>query len=173
MEIINTYLGQVLHLKMPHFQDERGGFSKAFSKTEMLETFDIKQANYVTTHEANTLRGLHFQDEPFREAKLFRVLRGKANFVFFNVLASSDHYQKSASVVLESGAECVLIPRGYATGYEVLESNTEVLYFSDNDYMPDFEKGVLWSDAAVKHHWQSDTPILSEKDQKWTAWQHS
>lgn len=170
MEILNTQLGEVLHLKLPAFQDARGGFTKAYSKTGALENFNIRQVNYVTTADIHTLRGLHFQAPPYSEAKLFRVLRGHANFVFLNVSETSPNYKKSGSMSLKSGAECLLIPRGYATGYEVLETDTEVLYFSDNDYHPEVERGVLWSDHLIADKWLTSCPILSEKDQKWNIW---
>ncbi|KXX70412.1 dTDP-4-dehydrorhamnose 3,5-epimerase family protein [Flammeovirga sp. SJP92] len=169
MKIINSYFEEVHHIESHFFSDERGVFLKAFDKnTSVFKDYVIQQSNYVHTKEKYTLRGMHFQKEEFAEAKFFRVVQGKAQIGFVNVSGTKEsECLNSGSIILNNPKESVFIPKGYATGYLTLEPDTVVLYFSDNIYQPDSESGILWNDSRINIPWESQSPILSQKDKLW------
>jgi len=125
---------------------------------------NVQQTNLVTTKENYTLRGLHYQQNDFAEAKFFRVISGSIQLAFARVNRIP---LLSDSVILSEPDVGVLVPRGFATGYLTLAENTSVLYLSDNVYRADHEAGIRWNDPSLSINWQSQSPILSEKDQKW------
>ena len=149
--------------------DERGSFKKLFDRElQLFLDFEIKQINQVTNSHKFTLRGLHYQIEPFNEAKCFRVLKGKVFLVCVNINELSAQYLSYDSVILDDGRFAAFIPQQFAAGYCTLENNTELIYFSNNIYKPECEKGILWSDPSIGINWPTDTPILSPKDELWS-----
>ncbi|MBD0400829.1 dTDP-4-dehydrorhamnose 3,5-epimerase family protein [Flammeovirga sp. EKP202] len=169
MKIIDSYFDEVHHIESHFFSDDRGAFLKAFDKNNSIfAEYNIQQTNYVHTMDKYTLRGMHYQEGEFAEAKFFRVVTGVAQIGFVDVRSIEEGNRlNSGTITISDPKEGVFIPRGYATGYLTLEPDTIVLYFSDNIYQPNVEKGVLWNDSRVTLPWESNTPILSEKDKLW------
>jgi len=167
MKIIKEVLSEVYLLESPFFTDDRGGFLKLFNRDNPLfDQFKIQQINYVESTQKDTLRGLHYQTGEFQESKVFRAVKGSIQLAF----ADTTDVNNSAMVVLDNPAQCVLIPRGFATGYLTLSEFTTVLYISDNEYNVNVEKGIRWDDAQLKVNWMTQKPVLSEKDKKWADW---
>jgi dTDP-4-dehydrorhamnose 3,5-epimerase len=165
MKLLQSFLQEVQLIRSPYFQDDRGSFLKVFNQeSELLNKFVVQQTNLVTTKENYTLRGLHYQQNDFAEAKFFRVVSGSIQLAFARVNRIP---LLSDSVILSEPDVGVLVPRGFATGYLTLAENTSVLYLSDNVYRADYEAGIRWNDPSLSINWQSQSPILSEKDQKW------
>lgn len=158
-------MSEVMHFKIPKFSDDRGAFNKLFSNV-WLSDYRIKQVNLVTSHKA-VLRGLHYQQGEAAEAKLFTVLNGRIQLAWLDVSTGT-----CGSEIINAEENAVFIPRGYATGYLVLEENTTVLYYSDNDYTPEAEAGVRWNDPVMAGiSWQISNPVVSEKDLNWRDFQ--
>ncbi|WP_370089232.1 dTDP-4-dehydrorhamnose 3,5-epimerase family protein [Ekhidna sp.] len=153
-------IGPAKVLELPVFKDTRGVFTKAFQAVDALHDFEVKQANLVENTSQGIFRGLHFQNSPYQERKFFRVLSGSIQLVFFDL-----EEEKGYDYVLDQTNHGVLIPRGFATGYLVLEKNTHVLYFSDNEYQSDYESGIRWDDERINCDWRSAISVVSEKDQ--------
>ncbi len=155
-------------IDLPYFEDERGAFQKLFNSDHpALQDFHIKQINRVLTLEKGVLRGLHYQAGEFAESKLFKVTKGQIQLAAFGVEKAAKTFLESRSFKLTHTDPSILIPKGYATGYLVLEAYTEVLYCSDNVYQPMAEKGVAWNDPNLKIDWLVDNPKVSEKDKSW------
>jgi dTDP-4-dehydrorhamnose 3,5-epimerase len=151
--------------------DERGEFIKFFDDGLIRgKSFVMKQQNFVTSLQAGTFRGLHFQEGARAEAKIFRTLQGKMQLVFFDTRPASPTFQQSGSVILTDPAQAVFIPRGYATGYLTLEPDTQVLYMSDEEYAPEAERGISILDPLIQHELEIEAPILSDKDSNWPDW---
>lgn len=170
MERIAKLLADVWVLKSPNFSDPRGTFTKLFQQTAPdLQAFAIRQINYVENHEAGILRGLHYQRGEWAESKFFRALRGRVQLAIADLRPQSTTYGQSATYLLDQPSIGVLVPRGYATGYLVLEPHSDVLYYSDNDYQPTAEGGIRWNDPHFRIDWQTtESVVLSDKDQRWT-----
>ena len=160
---------EINQITLPSFEDERGGFFKAFSKKEpLLNNFDVHQVNHVVNPQKGILRGLHYQEGEFNEAKLFKVLKGEVQLVAFCFNMNSEDYLQTHSFYLSPHSMSLLVPRGYATGYLVLRDDSEILYMSDNDYYPKSEKGIKWNDSIIEVDWRYTSVIVSEKDQNWS-----
>ncbi|MBV6419259.1 MAG: dTDP-4-dehydrorhamnose 3,5-epimerase [Ignavibacteriaceae bacterium] len=150
------------------YKDGRGFFAKLFDKSLISNyEFIIKQINFVESEKANTLRGLHYQVEPFSEAKIFRVIDGKIQLAAVSIEKNDIEFLKPHIYILSDKNEFVFVPKHFATGYCTLEDNSKVLYLSDNDYEPVYEKGLLWNDPVLSINWNSDNVIISDKDRAW------
>lgn len=170
MKILKKFFDKVYMLQSPRFEDDRGVFTKLFNTSSPLGKYDIKQINFVQNHQAGIVRGLHYQSGEHSESKFFRTLKGKINLIYLDIEPSSSTYLQSGSQILDQPNVGLLIPEGFATGYEVLESNTDVLYFSNKEYKPDEENGINWQDPMIKNLWLTKEPVISEKDRKWKIW---
>lgn len=163
------------------FGDNRGYFSPYFIASDMdkLGFERVVQTNRSLSSKG-VLRGLHFQKNPFSQAKIVEVLKGKAIDVVVDMRVGSPTFGMSTDVLLmpydknikESGRQ-LFVPRGFAHGFISLEDNTLFQYIIDNDYTPKMEDGIFWNDDDLDIPWnemfecyglsESDI-ILSEKD---------
>lgn len=147
----------------PHvFGDARGSFTPIFL-AEYMEQLGFRksvQDNRSISHKG-VFRGLHFQKEPYTQAKIVYVDKGAAFVVVVDMRVDSPTYLKSTSLLLtpfdpsdpKSGLE-LYVPAGFAHGYLALKDNTWYMYKIDNDYMPSSEGGVLWCDPALDIDWK-------------------
>ena len=151
------------------FKDERGFFMETYKKDEFEKvgiTGEFVQDNHSRS-EYGVLRGLHFQKEPYAQAKIVRCVRGEIYDVAVDLRKNSPTFGKYAGVILsEDNKYQLYIPGGCAHGFLVLSDVAEVIYKVDNVYAPDHEGGLIWNDPDVNIPWPSDNPILSQKDQK-------
>lgn len=121
-----------------------------------------------------TIRGLHYQLDPFCQAKIVEVIQGKAIDVVVDCRTDSKSFGKYTSVVLDpKEANQLLVPRGFAHGFIALENNTVFQYLVDNKYAPKYEDGITWDDPELEIPWTEmfeeygiTEPLLSEKDLK-------
>ncbi len=169
MNHIKEIGGGILLIHLPVHHDVRGSFFKLMdNRVQQISSYTLCQLNYVTNKNKFTLRGLHYQKEPFAESKIFRVLTGVVQVVAFNIRHNSPFYKETFTYNLERPDEALLVPKGFATGYCTLENNTAVLYSSDMDYHPEFEAGLRWNDPAVKiANLSFEHLITSDKDRQW------
>ncbi len=150
-------------------EDARGFFARMFCAEELaahgLEG-RIAQCNLSWNHARGTLRGMHYQTEPFSEVKIVRCTRGSVYDVVFDVRPDSPTYGKHAAVTLtaENRLMCY-VPRGCAHGYQTLEADCEVFYTVSAPYAPSHERGIRWDDPAINIAWPVADPILSPRDQ--------
>ena len=165
LEIIDVIL-----IKPKVFGDERGFFMETYKKGD-FEEVGIKGEFIQDNHSRSkygVLRGLHFQKEPYAQAKIIRCVRGVIYDVVVDLRSGSQTFGKYVGVNLsEDNKYQLYIPRGYAHGFLVLSENAEVVYKVDNVYAPDYEGGLVWNDPYVDIQWPNDNPILSEKDKRW------
>jgi dTDP-4-dehydrorhamnose 3,5-epimerase len=169
MKINSTPFEGVFELIPRVFEDSRGYFFESF-KAQILESEGI-QVNWVQENQSysqsGTIRGLHFQKEPYAQAKLVRVIEGKVLDVIVDLRKDSKTFGQSLSIILDSKVNNILyIPRGFAHGFSVLET-TVFLYRCSNYYNKDAEGGILWNDPELAIDWQVENPILSERDNFW------
>ena len=157
-------------IKPKVFGDDRGFFMETYKK-EDFEKAGIKGEFVQDNHSRSrygVLRGLHFQKEPYAQAKIVRCVRGVIFDVAVDLRRDSPTFGKWVGVILsEFNKHQLYIPRGFAHGFCVLSEVAEVVYKVDNKYAPDYEGGVIWNDEDIGIEWPIDEPILSEKDKKW------
>lgn len=150
------------------FTDPRGYFYESYN-AEMFKAAGIDavfvQDNQSMSHKGAT-RGLHFQAPPFEQGKLVRVVQGAVIDVVVDIRKNSPTYGKSFSVELSAANNLMFwIPPGFAHGFETLEDKTIFLYKCTNVYHKQSEGGLYWNDPALGISWQSQSPIVSEKDE--------
>lgn len=154
------------------FRDARGYFRETFSKNDLAAQgleHDFIQDNESCSRAAGTVRGLHFQREPFSQAKLVRVVQGKIFDVVVDLRASSATMGQYVSLELRADDdEQLLVPAGFAHGFCTLVPDTVVFYKVDNAYSPAHEDGVNWSDPDLAIQWPvtPESATLSEKDRR-------
>jgi dTDP-4-dehydrorhamnose 3,5-epimerase len=158
------------------FLDDRGSFARLWVRDDFqsrgLET-GITQFNLSTNHERNTLRGLHFQLEPYQEVKVVRALRGAIFDVAVDLRPDSPTYLQWAGMELSAGdRRSVYLPRGVAHGYQTLTDDAEVMYFVSASYSPAHQAGVRWNDAAFGIDWPLGAPaIINPRDANYPDYQ--
>jgi len=160
----------VILIKPKVFGDERGFFMETYKKSDFEKT-GIKGEFLQDNHSRSrygVLRGLHFQREPYAQAKIVRCIRGVIYDVAVDLRKNSPTFGKYVGVILSEYNKYMLyIPRGFAHGFLVLSGEAEVVYKVDNEYAPHSEGGLIWNDPDVNIPWPIEDPVLSEKDQKW------
>ncbi|GAB6101028.1 dTDP-4-dehydrorhamnose 3,5-epimerase [Thermococcus atlanticus] len=160
----------VILIKPKVFEDERGFFMETYKKSD-FEKAGIKGEFVQDNHSRSkygVLRGLHFQREPYAQAKIVRCVRGVIYDVAVDLRKNSPTFGKYVGVILsEYNKHQLYIPRGFAHGFLVLSDVAEVIYKVDNVYAPDYEGGLIWNDPDVGIKWPVDEPVVSGKDMKW------
>ena len=149
-------------------EDSRGAFARTFCIEEFgeqgLETVFV-QHNQSWNLKKGTLRGLHYQNPPFAEAKYLRVLRGAIWDVIVDIRKGSPTFKQYVSVELsEDNHAGLYMPPGFAHGFLTTEDDTEIIYMHSALYKPGFEAGFRWDDPGLGIEWPSAPLILSEKD---------
>ena len=113
----------------------------------------------------NVLRGLHFQNPPFAQGKLVRVITGSVWDVAVDIRKNSKTYGQSFGIELnEKNKTMFWIPPGFAHGFLTLADNTIFSYKCTNVYNKNSEDSILWNDTDLKINWKNAQPLLSEKD---------
>ena len=157
------------------FGDHRGNFCGSPIDMPKDKRLDKKwvQVNTSISIDTFTLRGLHFQLEPFQQSKYLKVIYGKIiNFVLC-VDQKRPDYGTVYSFEIDKD-HAVMVPRGFANGLLTLEPNTVIQYFVDNNYKPEYERSILYSsvpqiDVLVNKY--INDPIISDKDLKGIIWE--
>ena len=174
MNKIETSLCDCYILEPNRFGDSRGYFESVTE--EELKSLGFNRIFQVSNSLSSKgiVRGLHFQKDPYCQAKVVRCERGGVVDVVVDLRKDSDSYLKWESFLLtpENG-RMLFVPRGFAHGFVSLKDDTLFEYYVDNKYMPRLEDGVLWNDEELGIDWAKifkeyniKEPLLSDKDKK-------
>ena len=169
MQFLKTSIPGVMLIDPDVFEDRRGTFVPAWIRDEFesqgLST-EIAQCSMVLTKERGTIRGMHFQAEPFAEAKVVRALRGAIFDVAVDLRPDSATYLKWIGYELsEANRRWMYLPKGCAHGYQTLTDDAEVFYFVSANYSPPHQRGVRWNDTAFGIEWPLGPPTqIHERD---------
>lgn len=164
-------LPDVVVVERATFPDERGYFTELFRPSELLQlgvAFNVVQLN-LSLSRRGVVRGLHFQRDPYAQAKYVAVLRGRVVDVVVDIRPGSRTFGRWAMVELSAeNGKALYVPRGFAHGFQSLEDDTLVLYAVDNVYAPQAEAGIRWDDPDLGIRWPiRDDAVLSKKDASW------
>ena len=167
MKIIKTPIQGLLVLQPNVFEDERGHFFESWSKQAFKKIgleLDFVQDNQSLSQKG-VLRGLHFQNPPFSQGKLVRVIKGKVLDVVVDIRKESSTYGQYFSIELSSKNKTMFwIPAGFAHGFVTLEDDTIFSYKCTGVYNKESEGALLWCDNDLKIDWGINNPIISDKD---------
>lgn len=170
MAVIKTAIEGVVIIEPKLFGDERGYFFESYNEEYFRAETGI-ETRFVQDNESRSkygvLRGLHFQQPPYAQAKLVRVVKGRVLDVAVDIRTGSSTFGKYVAVELsEDNHRQLFIPKGFAHGYAVLSDEAIFQYKCDNLYHPECEGAIVWNDPSIAIDWgvaEADI-ILSEKD---------
>lgn len=170
MTFTRTEIPDVVIIDPEVHGDERGYFVETF-RADKLENFLGYKINFCQDNESKSsrgvLRGLHYQLAPAAQTKLVRVIQGRVLDVAVDIRKGSPTFGKHVSVELSGdNKRQLLVPRGFAHAFVVLEDDTVFAYKVDNYYSPENDRGILFSDEAFGIDWKMpfEELKLSAKD---------
>lgn len=152
--------------------DERGFFARAWCRNEFEShglVPSIVQSNLSFNKARGTLRGMHYQIDPFAEAKLVRCVKGAIYDAIIDLRTDSATFMKWISVVLtEDNYKMLYVPEGFAHGFQTLVDDSIVFYHVSQFYSPEHERGIRWDDPSFAIEWPDmGQRIISDKDKRW------
>jgi dTDP-4-dehydrorhamnose 3,5-epimerase len=170
MQFIRTKIKDVIIIEPQVHGDDRGYFVETF-RADKLEKFLEYKINFCQDNESKSskgvLRGLHYQLLPHAQTKLVRVIQGSVLDVAVDIRENSPTFGQHVSVELTAqNKKQLLIPRGFAHGFVVLEDDTVFVYKVDNYYSPECDRGIAFDDEALGIDWilNHEELNLSAKD---------
>jgi dTDP-4-dehydrorhamnose 3,5-epimerase len=149
-------------------EDVRGFFGRSWCINEFGEhglSTKISQCNISLNHKKGTLRGIHFQTDPFEEVKLVRCTRGVIFDVMIDLRKESKTFLKWFGTELSANNYRMLyVPKRFAHGFQTLEDNSEVFYQMEEIYSGGHARGMRWDDPAFQIKWPQQVTTISERD---------
>lgn len=174
MKFVETKIPGVVIIEIERKQDERGFFARSWDDKISAETgcsMHTVQCNISFNLKAGTLRGMHYQDEPYAEPKIVRCTRGSVYDVTLDLRPDSKTFKQWVSVELSAeNRRMIYIPKGCAHGFQTLEDATEVFYQMGEYFHPECARGISFDDPAFNIIWPEATRIISEKDLSYPFW---
>jgi dTDP-4-dehydrorhamnose 3,5-epimerase len=164
----NTSLNGLQIITSKLKSDKRGSFSRLFCAHELANAIGerkIVQINQSLTMKKGAVRGLHFQKPPHAEMKLVRCLKGCVWDVAVDLRANSPTlFQWHAEKLSAESNNMMVIPEGFAHGFQVLEPDSMLLYLHTAYYAPESEGGLHPNDPKLAIEWPLEITELSERD---------
>lgn len=165
-----TGIPDVMVIEPQVFPDARGFFAETYKRSVfaahgVAETF--VQCNQSKSSKG-ILRGLHYQKHPRAQSKLVWAVSGEIYDVVVDLRRDAPTYGKWMAVTLSADNKKILyIPTGFAHGYCVSSEEAEIVYMTTQEYAPDLEAGVIWSDSELAIDWPIREPQISDRDKGW------
>jgi dTDP-4-dehydrorhamnose 3,5-epimerase len=148
--------------------DERGFFARVFCQQEFEQhgiVFSVAQCNLSVNRKKGTLRGMHYQAEPYAEAKLVRCTAGAIYDVMIDLRVASPTFMRWVATELTAeNRRMHFVPRGFAHGFQTLDDDSEVFYHMSALYRHDAARGCRWDDSAFGIEWPPGPRVISDRD---------
>lgn len=178
MQFVETSLQGAYVINLEQKKDYRGSFCRLFCsqvfQEQGIEEAQFTQVNISDNTLAGTLRGLHYQAEPYLEAKIVYCLQGSVYDVMIDLRAHSTTYLHHFGIKLCSTDSCAIyIPKGFAHGFLTLKESSRLLYLMSDRYQPGCERGFRYDDPAFSIQWPFKPTVISERDQNYTLFETS
>jgi dTDP-4-dehydrorhamnose 3,5-epimerase len=149
--------------------DERGSV-KRFFESEVLSSFHfhVRYSLLSINPRKATLRGFHYQEAPFGEAKVLSLVTGSLFNVVYDARAESPTYGACWTHQLDAAENsAIFVPRGCANAFLTLESETRVTYLVDGEYRPKLARGFRFDDPKIGLLWPLTPLVISKRDREW------
>ncbi|MEC7864411.1 MAG: dTDP-4-dehydrorhamnose 3,5-epimerase [Pseudomonadota bacterium] len=163
-------ISDVILIEQTAHGDDRGYFAETF-RQDLFEEVLGYQVNFIQDNESKSskgvLRGLHYQLEPYSQAKLLRVIEGSVLDVVVDIRRSSPTFAHHVAVELtDKNKHQLFVPHGFAHGFVVLSSSATLVYKVDNYYVPEYDRGIAFNDSKLGINWKFavDELQLSDRD---------
>lgn len=165
----NLTLDGLKRVERQPIEDSRGSFVRMFCRDELKAigwNKSIAQVNFTHTRCRGAIRGLHFQRSPFAEMKLVNCIHGEVWDVAVDLRADSKTFlQWHAEILSSNNGYSLLIPEGFAHGFQALTDNVEMIYLHSERYDPSSEEGLNHDDPVLNISWPLAVTDLSKRDQ--------
>ena len=167
-DILDTPLAGLRILRRKLIGDSRGYLERLFCSEELQALAPgrhIVQINHTLTASRGTVRGMHFQRPPHAEIKFVSCLRGEVFDVAVDLRNNSPTFLRWHAEVLSADNHTTLvIPEGFAHGFQTLTDDCEMLYFHTAAYHASAEDGLNALDPGLAIEWPLDVDVLSDRD---------
>ena len=166
-----TILKGAFVIDIEAIEDRRGFFARSWCKLEFEAAgllSDFVQHNMGYSIREGTVRGLHYQIEPYQEVKVVRCTRGAIYDVIVDLQPDSATYKKWFGIELSAlNHKMLYVPKGFAHGYQTLSDDSEIHYLTSEIYHADFAKGHRYDDPAFGIQWPIEISLISDQDLSW------
>lgn len=171
MIFTETKLQGAFILDIEKREDDRGFFGRAYCQKE-FEAHGLPgplvQTNVSLSLNAGTLRGMHYQFNPYEEGKLVRCVRGSLYDVIIDLRPESPTYKQWIGVELtQDNYRMLFVPERFAHGFITLTDNVEATYQVSQFYAPGSESGIRYNDPQFAIEWPREVTIITDKDNSW------
>jgi len=168
MKLYPTPLAGLYEIHTQPIGDARGRFTRLFCEQELAPIrsgLHFTQINLSETHGRGTLRGMHYQTPPAAEAKLIRCLRGRVYDVAVDLRSASPTFLRWHALELATDNDrAVLIPEGFAHGFQALSDEVHLLYMHTAPWTPACEAGLRHDDPRLAIEWPLPVTTISDRD---------
>ena len=168
MIFTETKLKGAFIVEVKKLEDERGFFGRAWCQNEFEEhglASVIRQINTSYTKKKGTIRGMHYQIDPYREAKFIRCTRGRIYDVIIDLRKDSPTFMEwTGHELTADNYKMLFVPGNFAHGFVTLEDHSEIYYTVSEFYTPGSERGIRYDDPAFDIKWPIEVEVVSDKD---------
>ncbi len=168
MNFLQTSLAGSYIIELSPFSDSRGWFARTYCKDEFQQIGHTKewvQLNHSATYKSGSIRGMHYQLQPFREIKMVRCIAGTVFDVIIDLRKGSSTFLHWFGAELSAQNKKMLyIPEGFAHGFQTLNDDCELIYHHTELYTPDAEAGIKYDEPLVNIQWPLPVTEISERD---------
>ena len=175
MKFTKSKISGAYLIDLDKFEDDRGFVAYTWNAREFLEQgLDTEFVEMIVSYNLRkgTLRGMHYQTDPFAQVKLVRCTRGAIFDVALDLRLESPTFKQWEAVELTAqNRRMFYIPKGCAHGFQTLVDDTEVLYQISNFYAPEHYGGVRWDDPAFGVAWPDDDRTMIARDRDYPDFQ--
>ena len=172
MKFIKQKLINVFIIEPQPFEDHRGALRRHYCEKEFKENGlmnKIKQTNISENIKSNTLRGFHYQHEPFGEDKVISCVKGRIFDIVLDLRKKSKTYlQWQSFEISEENRRALYVPKGCANAYLTRQDNTWILYYHSEFYSPGNEGGIRYDDPFFQFKWPNKPEIISNRDSQFS-----
>ena len=155
-------------IKRKRMSDQRGFLQRMYCSNLLTQSGfadPISQINFTLTHRSGTIRGMHFQSQPFAETKIISCLRGQIFDVAVDIRQNSPTFlQWHAEILSPESCNSLIIPKGFAHGFQTLSDACELIYFHTAPFHPASEGGLSPLDPSLNISWPEPIAEISERD---------
>ena len=167
-----THLGLGVYLiDTDAFSDHRGYFMEGYNYKDFAANGIDAQFNQynVSRSKKGTLRGLHYQKEPYGQAKMFRCVQGAIFDACVDVRKGSKTFGQVVTATYSAeDKKMMFVPKGFANSiFAISDEDAIVVYMVEGYHVPEAETGLRWDDPDLGIKWPMPPTLLSKKDQNW------
>jgi len=170
MKFIESIIQNVYIVEPEPFIDKRGMFARVFGINEFKEighSKEIVNINHSTTKKKGSIRGMHFQYPPKGEIKIIKCIKGSINDVAIDIRKDSPTFlQYHTEILSADNMKMMYIPEGFAHGFQALNDNIEMIYYTTEFYCAEKEGGIRYNDPMIGIEWPLEVTDISKKDKE-------